>query len=93
MKAIGLLKLSLLLVLALALVAPFTFLKPEKKTVPTPVQQLVMKKQPSVEVKKVIEKPLHQVKLPDFGAIAKVVAWCQVVEIQAQNMKWQRFKV
>lgn len=56
--------------LVIAIVAPFTFLIPKSivivvEVVPTPVEVVV----PVIEKVKVIEKPLHQVNLPDFAAI------------------------
>lgn len=56
------------LILIAGLVAPFTFL-------PVPVQQLVPEPvipEKKVEVVKVVEKPLHNVRLPDFASIRDV---------------------
>lgn len=56
------------LLLIAGLVAPFTFL-------PVPVQQLVPEPvipEKKVEVVKVVEKPLHNVRLPDFASIRDV---------------------
>jgi Bax protein len=58
--------------LVIAVVAPFTFLvpKPLMVAVKAPVEVLPVKiVVPVVEKVKVIEKPLHQVHLPDFAAI------------------------
>ncbi len=60
----------LIILLLIALVAPFTFLKPIKSVVKLPV------KIPEIPVevipKVVIEKPLHQVAIPDFANIKSV---------------------
>jgi Bax protein len=53
-----------------AIIAPFTYLIPKPivkvvEVVPTPIEVVV----PIIEKVKVIEKPLHQVHLPDFAAI------------------------
>jgi len=62
----------LLIALGLAVVAPFTFLEPKPLVIvaevsvePEPEKVIV----PVVEKVKIIEKPLHQVSLPDFSAI------------------------
>lgn len=57
----------------IALIAPFTFLKP---IFIVPIEPEVKPAPPVVVVKpsKVIEKPLHDVKLPDFAAIRDVKA-------------------
>ena len=62
-----------ILVLVLAILAPCTFLKP-KQTVESLKTQPESSKKHAIKptVKKVIEKPLHQVDLPDFGAIRDV---------------------
>ncbi|PKG81662.1 glucosaminidase [Colwellia sp. 75C3] len=55
-----------------AIIAPFTFLKPQPMVIVTVVEvvpTLVEVVVPVVEKVKVIEKPLHQVNLPDFAAI------------------------
>jgi Bax protein len=73
MKSATLIKIGLLLLLMVFVVAPFTFLKP-KVTEPLldeSIQKVVEKPQ-KVIVKKVIEKPLHDVILPDFSAIKDV---------------------
>jgi Bax protein len=77
MKSATLIKIKLLLLLLLILslivflVAPFTFLKPKaiEKPVEKPTIKIAEKKPPKVIVKKVLEKPLHDVVLPDFAAI------------------------
>jgi len=71
----SLIKSILLLVVVACLLAPFTFLKPalQDKVVVTEVKKVV-KKEPKPVVKKVVEKPLHQVNLPDFAAIRDVKA-------------------
>ncbi len=69
-----LIKCTLLLALITFVLAPFTFLKPkltvESVKVPSTSVQTVSQR----PVKKIIEKPLHQVKLPDFAAIRDVKA-------------------
>jgi Bax protein len=74
MKSALLIKIALILLLMVFLVAPFTFLKPTivDKTSTDPVSKIVGKKKPKVKVKKVQEKPLHDVILPDFAAIKDV---------------------
>jgi Bax protein len=73
MKSATLIKIGLLLLLSVLVVAPFTYLKPKvseqplKKTI-----KIVEEKQQEVIVKKVLEKPLHDVILPDFAAIKDV---------------------
>lgn len=79
MKIATLFKIKLLLLLIVALIAPFTFLKPkviekppEKVSIKIPekeIEKIIVKK---VIVKKVLEKPLHDVLLPDFAAIRDV---------------------
>jgi Bax protein len=75
MKSTTLIKIGLLLVLLVGLAAPFTFLKPKvaekalEKTIDITKKE---KKQQKVIVKKVVEKPLHDVILPDFAAIKDV---------------------
>lgn len=73
MKSATLIKIGLLLLSFVFLIAPFTFLKP-KYTEKTPEVsvKIVDKKQQKVIVKKVYEKPLHDVILPDFAAILDV---------------------
>ncbi len=68
-----LIKSTLLLVLVALLLAPFTFLKPKLmvetvKETPSSAQEQKVKP----IVKKIIEKPLHQVNLPDFAAIKDI---------------------
>ncbi|PKI17565.1 glucosaminidase domain-containing protein [Colwellia sp. 12G3] len=72
MKGIFFIRFILVVALVAAVLAPFTFLIPQPlvnvtsgENVPTPVKVVV----PIVEKVKVIEKPLHQVNLPDFAAI------------------------
>lgn len=74
-----LLALFFLSVIVIGLVAPFTFLKVEKDrkgivevTKKTRKESKTSPFKP--DIKKVIEKPLHQVKLPDFSAITDVNA-------------------
>mgnify|MGYP005989797001 FL=1 len=74
MKSATLIKIELLLLLVIFLFAPFTFLKPkvtEKVTEDKPVK-VVEKKAPKQVIKKIYEKPLHEVALPDFAAIKDV---------------------
>ncbi len=66
-------KSTLLLALVAFLLAPFTFLKPKPvveavKETPSNVQEQKVKP----IVKKMVEKPLHQVNLPDFAAIKDI---------------------
>lgn len=73
MKSTTLINNGLLLILVVCIVAPFTFLKPkvnEKAQNP----EVTNKMQQQVVVKKVVEKPLHNVVLPDFAAITDVKA-------------------
>ncbi|NQY88423.1 MAG: glucosaminidase domain-containing protein [Colwellia sp.] len=74
MKSATLIKIELLLLLILFLVAPFTFFKPKvtEQTVEESTIKIAEKKPQQVIVKKVLEKPLHQVILPDFAAIRDV---------------------
>lgn len=60
-----------LVLLSIGLVAPFTFLKVEEPIVISPEKQVVSKKVSKKVVKKV-EKPLHDVKLPNFAKIQDV---------------------
>ncbi len=74
MKSATLIKIELLLLLVIFLFAPFTFLKPkvtEKVTEDKPVK-VVEKKAPKQVIKKIYEKPRHEVALPDFAAIKDV---------------------
>jgi len=66
MKTQYFIKVVILSVLVIALVAPFTFMKPKYKL--PPVVVIVEKVKPVVE-EKVIELPLHNVKIPDFASI------------------------
>ncbi len=72
-KGTSFLKFILLVALGVALIAPFTFLKQpteEQAEVKKLVTNTVV---PKAAIKpKVIEKPLHNVKLPDFAAIKDV---------------------
>jgi Bax protein len=72
MKRIFLTRFILVAALVTAIVAPFTFLIPKTVVivsavgvVPTALEVVV----PIIEKVKIIEKPLHQIKLPDFAAI------------------------
>jgi len=58
----------------LALLAPFTFLKPTVVdiTIDEPLTKVITSKAKKAPIEKVIEKPLHEVKLPDFGAILDI---------------------
>ncbi len=74
MKSSTLIKIQLLLLLFVFLFAPFTFLKPKivkNKTNELTTNKLAIYDHKSV-IKKVIEKPLHTVILPDFAAIRDV---------------------
>ncbi|MCW8833562.1 MAG: glucosaminidase domain-containing protein [Colwellia sp.] len=73
MKSMLLIKGLLLTVLVVCLVAPFTFMSPKFVTVDSPASIAAVKTQkaPTV-IKKPVEKPLHQVALPDFAAIKDV---------------------
>lgn len=73
MKSATLIKVALLFLLVVFVVAPFTFLKPKvtEQSVDEPTIKTAEKPQ-IVIVKKVIEKPLHDVILPDFAAIKDV---------------------
>jgi len=74
MKSATLIKIELLFLLIVFLVAPFTFFKPKvtEQTVEDSTIKIAEQKAPQVMVKKVLEKPLHQVILPDFAAIRDV---------------------
>jgi len=65
---------ALLLLLILCLIAPFTFLKPkvDEQTVDDLSGKIEEKKRQEIIDKKVLEKPLHEVTLPDFAAIRDV---------------------
>lgn len=73
MKSAKLIKIELLLLLLIFLIAPFTFLKPEVTEVVSESEPKIAKQEPQkVIIKKVIEKPLHNVVLPDFSMIRDV---------------------
>lgn len=74
MKSATLIKIELLLLLIVFLVAPFTFLKPKvtEQTLEDSTTKSAEKKNQKIIVKKVLEKPLHDVILPDFAAIRDV---------------------
>ncbi|MDO6487161.1 glucosaminidase domain-containing protein [Colwellia sp. 6_MG-2023] len=74
MKITILIKVVLILFLMLALLAPFTFLKPTVVDIPIdePLTKVITSKAKKAPIEKVIEKPLHEVKLPDFGAILDI---------------------
>jgi len=65
---------ALLLLLILCLIAPFTFLKPkvDEQTVDDLSGKIEGEKRQEIIDKKVLEKPLHEVTLPDFAAIRDV---------------------
>ena len=73
MKSVTLIKIELLLLLIVFVAAPFTFLKPKviEQTIEKPIT-IEKTKRPKEIVKKVYEKPLHDVILPDFSAIKDV---------------------
>jgi Bax protein len=73
MKSVTLIKIELLLLLAVFVIAPFTFLKPKviEQAIEKPITTEKKKLQKKI-VKKVYEKPLHDVVLPDFSAIRDV---------------------
>lgn len=71
MKSSTLIKVALLLLLALFLLAPFTFLKPVEKTNDLLSKDKIKKEEKTV-VKKEVEKPLHNVILPDFAVILDI---------------------
>jgi len=70
MKLHHLFKIIVIGALFIALVAPFSFLKP---TIKPPIAAVVKQVTPVVE-KKVIEQPLHNVVLPNFAVIRDVKA-------------------
>ena len=72
MKNLTLIKIELLLLLAIFLLAPFTFLKPKIKVETVKEKSTDAQMAVKTIVKKVIEKPLHDVELPDFAAIKDV---------------------
>ncbi len=75
MNSSVLIKSTFSLALIAFLLAPFTFLKPKLTVESVKVQSTSAQTESSkLKVKKIIEKPLHQVKLPDFAAIRDVKA-------------------
>ena len=74
MKSSTLIKIQLLLVLFIFLLAPFTFLKPKiaSDSIDVPVIDKLTKNNKKTVIKKVDEKPLHGVTLPDFAAIRDI---------------------
>lgn len=68
------LKLFFLIIIVIGLIAPFTFFKVEKdnEIVVEVTEGKKEKEKTEASIKKVIEKPLHQVTLPDFSAISDV---------------------
>lgn len=74
MKSAALIKIELLLLLIVFLVAPFTFLKPKvtEQILGDSAIEIAKEKSQKVIEKKVFEKPLHNVILPDFAAIRDV---------------------
>jgi len=73
MKNAALINFGLLFLLVVFIVAPFSFLKPtvNKQVFEIP-PKIVKKKKVKEPVKKVVEKPLHDVILPDFSTISDV---------------------
>lgn len=69
MKTQYFIKVVLVSALVIALVAPFTFMKPKHKLPPLVVEVEIV---PPVVKEKVIEQPLHNVDLPDFASIGDV---------------------
>ncbi len=69
-----LVNIGLSLLLLVFLVAPFTFLKPKfiKQTLTDSTGKITEKAAQRFRIKKVFEKPLHDVFLPDFAAIRDV---------------------
>ena len=84
MKSSTLIKIELLLILAILLLAPFTFLKPKiaDKTIDELSREEIAKNKTETVVKKAPEKPLHNVVLPDFATI---------LDIQAKKKKFFDF--
>jgi len=74
MKSSTLIKIELLLILAILLIAPFTFLKPKvaDKIIDELSIEEIAKNEGKTTVKKEVEKPLHDVNLPDFAAILDI---------------------
>jgi Bax protein len=73
MKIQYVIKLVILSVLVIALIAPFTFMRPADITVPEVAVKAkkVVKVTPVAKVK-IVESPLHNLKIPDFAAIRDV---------------------
>jgi Bax protein len=73
MKIQYFIKLVILSALVIALIAPFTFMRPVDITVPEVAVKAkkVVKVTPVAKVK-IVERPLHNVKIPDFAAIRDV---------------------
>tara|TARA_R110001592_G_scaffold7740_2_gene42837 strand:- start:4988 stop:5830 length:843 start_codon:yes stop_codon:yes gene_type:complete len=84
MKSLILIKIELLLLLAILLLAPFTFLKPKiaDKTIDDLSSEKAVKNKQKIVVKKKFEKPLHDVLLPNFAAI---------LDIQTKKKKFFNF--
>lgn len=74
MKSSILIKMELLLLLAILLLAPFTFLKPKiaDKTIDELSSEKTVKNKQKIVVKKKLEQPLHDVILPNFAAILDI---------------------
>jgi len=73
MKNAALINFGLLFLLVVFIVAPFSFLKPTvNKQAFEITPKIVKKKKVKEPVKKVVEKPLHDVILPDFSTISDV---------------------
>ena len=73
MKSATLIKVALLFLLIVFVVAPFTFLKPKVTEQPLDEPTIKIPEKPKkVIVKKVMEKPLHDVILPDFATIKDI---------------------
>ncbi len=71
MKNSILIKTVLLLLLGVSLFAPFTFLKPDEKNDEL-LSKYTVKDEEKIIIKKEIEKPLHNVILPDFAKILDI---------------------
>jgi Bax protein len=71
MKIQTVIKLVLFFALIIALVAPFTFLKPKVKAKPELPIKIVEVAAPEIK-KKVVERPLHNVDIPDFAVIRDI---------------------
>jgi Bax protein len=67
MKINYFIKMVLVSALFIALIAPFTFLKPKLKQ-----QEVIVEEKSQAIKEKVIEQPLHNVYIPDFAAISDV---------------------